>query len=124
MTSTSKTNDEEGPAKSNDDNDEADSPLDDPLGDGIEHDAELTPEKWIAANHEDYLNPGQTNGCRGDNIENGKVLLKDHCCQGKKENENLEPAFQLSEMSSSKCNEFEYLLKKDNKDGNEERNLH
>ena len=86
MSTTSKTYDEESPAKGNDDDDEADSTLEDPLGDGIEHDAELTPKKWIATNHKDDFNPGQTNCCRGDNIKNGKVLLKDHCRQGKKEN--------------------------------------
>ena len=123
MSSSSKTNDEESPSKGNDDNYEADSSLDDPLCDGIEHDAELTAKEWIATNHEDNFNPGQTDCCRGNNIENGKVLLKDHCCQCKKQNENLKPAFQLSKMSSSKCYKFKYLLEEDNKDGNEQRNL-
>ena len=116
MSTSSKTNDEESPAKGNDDDDKADSALDDPLSDRIEHDAELTTKKWIATNHEDNFNPGQTNCCRGNHIENGKVFLKDHCCQCKKQNENFKPAFQLSKMSSSKCYKFKYLLEEDNKD--------
>lgn len=63
MSTTSKTYNEESPAKGNDDDDEADSALDDPLCDCIEHDAELTAQEWIATNHEDNFNPGETNCC-------------------------------------------------------------
>ena len=75
------TDDEESPAKGDNDDDEADSPLDDPLGDGVEHDAEPAPEEGIPPDHEDDLYPGNTNGGGGHHIQNGQVVLKQHCCQ-------------------------------------------
>ena len=123
MSSTSKTDYEKSPAKGNNYDDKADSPLDDPLGDGIEHDAEPSAKKGIATDHEDDLNPWETDCCRGDDIQNGEMILKYHRRQGQEENEDLEPALQFFKMSSSKCYELKYLLEEDSKEGDEEGDL-
>ena len=66
----SKADDKESEAEANDHNNKGDYSLNDFLSNGVEHDAESSAKKWISSDHEYYLNPGQTYGSRGHNVQN------------------------------------------------------
>ena len=120
---TAEADDKECKTKSNDHDDEGDGALDNSLGDGVEHDAESSSQEWISSDHENYFNPGKTNSSRGYNIENLEVLHEEHGGESQGEDEKLEPALHLMEVSPSQCSELPELLEEENTEGDDEEDL-